>query len=215
MTRRVAAFREFATAHVPAPPARVLEIGCGDGELARSLAAGGFDVTAIDPNAPQGRIFERVRLEEFRDERPFDAVVASVSLHHIEDLAGALDKVVSLLRPSGVLVLEEFAKERLTGATARWYYQQRGALAAAGRVDSAVSGDFESWARESNSAHAEIHPAEAIRAELETRFAERFFERTPYLYSWRLDDALELLERRLIEEGAIEATGFWYAGERL
>ena len=58
-------------------------------------------------------------------------------------------------------------------------------------------------------------PSRSIRAELSSRFAERFFEWTPYLYSWRLDDALEPLERRLIAEGAINATGLWYVGDRL
>src|SRR5919202_5559733 len=60
---------------------RVLEVGCGSGELARALADAGHDVTAIDPEAPEGPLFRRVTLEAFDDPRPFDAVVASRSLH--------------------------------------------------------------------------------------------------------------------------------------
>ena len=44
---------------------------------------------------------------------------------------------------------------------------------------------------------------------LESRFAERLFERRPYLYSWERDDALLPLEQALIEEEAIEAPGLW------
>ena len=121
MTRRAAAFSEFLSSRLPAPPARVLEVGCGRGELAQALADRGFEIVAIDPDAPEGPIFLRVGLEDFADPRGFDAVVASVSLHHIEDLAGALDKIASFLPQGGVLALEEFAKERLAGATARWY----------------------------------------------------------------------------------------------
>jgi len=214
MTKRASAFFEFLNAQLPAPPLRVLEVGCGRGELAHALAERGFEVTAIDPSAPEGPIFQRVGLEDFSDPRGFDAVVASVSVHHIEDLAGALDKIASFLPSGGVLVLEEFAKERLAGATARWYYHQRRALAEAGREDT-VPDDYPEWERQSKADRADIHPVSEIRAELERRFAERFFEWTPYLYSHRLDDAVEPLERHLIAEGAIDATGLWYVGERL
>ena len=214
MTRRIEAFSEFVRAQLPAPPVRVLEVGCGKGELARALASQGYDVTAIDPAAPPGPIFQRVGLEDFSDTHGFAGVVASVALHHIADLAGALDKIVSFLPARGVLVLEEFAKERLSGATARWYYDQRRSLAEAGHAEAVVSEDFEQWEQESEAARAAVHPVSAIRAELESRFAERFFEWTPYLYSYRLDDVLEPLERRLISEGAIDATGLWYVGER-
>ena len=39
----------FVRAALPAPPARVLEVGAGDGELSVALAAAGYDVVAIDP----------------------------------------------------------------------------------------------------------------------------------------------------------------------
>ncbi len=214
MTKRASAFFEFLSAQLPAPPLRVLEVGCGRGELAHALAQRGFEVTAIDPSAPEGPIFQRVGLEDFSDTRGFDAVVASVSVHHIEDLAGALDRIASFLPPGGVFVLEEFAKERLAGATARWYYHQRRALAEAGRDDT-VPEDFDEWEQQSKAGHADIHPVSEIRIELERRFVERFFQWTPYLYSHRLDDGLEPLERKLIAEGAIDATGLWYVGERL
>jgi SAM-dependent methyltransferase len=213
VTKRTEAFLTFLASQLAAP-LRLLEVGCGRGELALALAALGFDVTAIDPAAPEGSIFRRTGLEDFSDARGFDAVVASVSLHHVEDLGGALDKIASLLPPSGLLVLEEFAKERLAGPTARWYYHQRRALAEAGREDT-LAEDFDTWQRRSEAELAEIHPVSEIQKELTIRFAERFSEWRPYLYSHRLDDAVEPLERRLIDEGAIDATGLWYVGERL
>jgi 2-polyprenyl-3-methyl-5-hydroxy-6-metoxy-1,4-benzoquinol methylase len=100
---------EFVLEQIGAPPARVLEVGCGEGELARALARAGHLVIAVDPRAPEGPIFRRVRLEELSDPGPFDYVVASLSLHHIEDLGKALDKVAYLLRAGGALVVVEFA----------------------------------------------------------------------------------------------------------
>jgi SAM-dependent methyltransferase len=59
----------LATRELPRPLARVLEVGCGRGELARKLAADGYEVLAIDPRAPEGPIFRRTTLEALRDER--------------------------------------------------------------------------------------------------------------------------------------------------
>jgi SAM-dependent methyltransferase len=91
---------EFVRDQVGPPPAQVLEVGCGEGELANALARAGHSVTAIDPRAPEGPIFRRVGIEEFTDPGQFDYVVASLSLHHVEDLGEALDKIANvLLRP--------------------------------------------------------------------------------------------------------------------
>jgi SAM-dependent methyltransferase len=68
---------DFVTAQLPSGPARVLEVGCGHGRLARALDERGYQVVAIDPAAPEGAIFQSVSLAEFADPTPFDAVVAS------------------------------------------------------------------------------------------------------------------------------------------
>ena len=214
MTLRTRMFLDFVRTHVPEPPARVLEVGCGSGQLALALAEHGFDVVAVDPQAPDGPTFRKVALEDFIDEQGFDAVVASLSLHHIHDLEGALDTIASLLPPRGPLVVQEWASERLTGATARWWYEQRRALASVGRSDSEVPDDYGAWTRDNAEHLADLHRTPALRGAIEERFREQFFEWRPYLHSWRLDDALEPLERVLIEEGAIEATSWVYVGER-
>ena len=212
MNRRLTALQAFLRVELPPAPARVLEIGCGEGELASALAEDGYRVVAIDPDAPHGSIFRSIALEDFSTADGFDAVVASVSLHHVDDLELALDKVAGLLLPAGILVLEEFAKERLAGPTAGWYYHQRRAAAAVGRSESAVAHDFETWQRELTDNLADVHPFADVRRSLEGRFVERHFAWTPYLYSYLLDDALEPVERELIESGEIAATGVRYVG---
>jgi SAM-dependent methyltransferase len=211
LSRRLQTFLEFVTDYVDRP-ARVLEVGCGGGELARALAAAGYDVTAIDPEAPDGTIFRRVTLEEFSDAAPYDAVVASLSLHHVEALDTAFEKLAAVLRPGGTLVLEEFAKERFVGSTAEWYFQQRLARQALGFDDHPVPSDFDAWFDAWTEEHADIHTSDEIRAELEARLAEQFLIWGPYLYDYWLHDALEPLERELIEAGAILPTGYRYSG---
>jgi SAM-dependent methyltransferase len=203
---------QFVLSQLPHPPVRVLEIGCGKGELACALANAGYDVLAIDPDAPDGPIFRRTTLEELGERGPFDAVVASVSLHHIHDLRAALDKVVSLLRPGGVLVLNEFGHDLLEEATADWYWGQLRALAAARGTDApaTLTEVREEWARE----HEGLHGYEAMRRELDARFDERHFSWEPYLFHELGGPATEGLERSLIAAGAIQATGFRYVGFR-
>lgn len=112
----------FAQAHLPDPPARVLEVGCGRGELAWAITGQGHRVTAIDPEAPEGGLFQAIALEEFSDPWPFDAVVCSRVLHHIDDLESALAKIHQLLRPGGVLIVDEHAWGRLDERRPRGSY---------------------------------------------------------------------------------------------
>jgi SAM-dependent methyltransferase len=192
--------------HLPPIPARILEVGCGEGRLARELEALGYCVTAIDPAAPEGAIFQPVSLEEFSDPMRFDAVVASRALHHIPDLGGALSKLRRLLAPGGRLVVFEHAWERLDEPTARWYLEQRRAT---GRgAPSSLQTCLAKWEAD----HAGLHSAAAMRQELDRRFTERFFAWTPYLHG-ELGETLEHEERTLIDAEAIRATGFLYVGE--
>src|SRR6266542_1582962 len=70
-------FTEFALSQLPGPPRRVLEVGCGyQGGVAPALAAAGYDVLAIDPDAAEGPLYRAIALEELDDPGPFDAVVA-------------------------------------------------------------------------------------------------------------------------------------------
>jgi SAM-dependent methyltransferase len=197
----------FVAEHLQAPPARVLEVGCGSGKLALELSERGWDVTAIDPEAPEGPIFRRVALEDFDGPGPFDAVVAQRSLHHIHDLEAAVERIASLLAPGATFVLVEFAHERLDGDTADWYLGQLAALHAAGRAE-APARDVEELRTE----YDELHTSEAMLAALRERFDELRFERTPYLYGELGGVASEALERTLIEAGAIDPTGFRWVG---
>ncbi len=102
----------------------MLEVGCGEGELARALSDAGYDVVAIDPVAPEGDIFRRTTIEAFAEPEAFDAVVASMSLHHLHDLGVALDKLVRLLR--GPLIVNELAWDRLEPMTTEWEEEHEG-----------------------------------------------------------------------------------------
>src|SRR5436190_19807666 len=95
----------FVRANLPSPPVRLLEVGAGDGALARALAQLGYDVLAIDPD-PAGADVRPVSLHELDEPHAsFGAAVAVTSLHHVQPLEGSLTRLAELLEPGAVLVV--------------------------------------------------------------------------------------------------------------
>jgi SAM-dependent methyltransferase len=124
----------FVRANLPTPPVRLLEIGAGDGALARALVAAGYEVVAINPG-PAGPDVRPVSLHELDEPAgSFDAAVAITSLHHVEPLADSLRRLAQLLAPGGVLVLDEFDVGAFDERAAAWWLRQRQTLGAAERA---------------------------------------------------------------------------------
>src|SRR5512146_1979716 len=129
---------------LPAPPARLLDAGCGDGAVAGWLAGLGYQVTAID--ADPGAVARaraagvpaiQADLVSYAD-RPFDAVLMLLTLHHMHPLPQALETVTRLLRPAGRLVIDEFAWDWADPATIGWFEDIAAILIAAGIADPAA-----------------------------------------------------------------------------
>ena len=212
----------FIRSWLPAPPARVLEIGSGDGGLALALAGEGWRVTAVDPRAPEGEPFVRGAVEDLdpSEHGPFDAAVAVLSLHHLHDLGVALEKIHSLLEPGAVFIVDEFSKEELEDeATAAYSFYQRLALLyggyspvthSAGAVYEGES--FECWRSRLGRSWEHIDEGRKILSALEARFEGREFASGPFLFRDGLDPLLEPLERKLIEAGRIRPIGFRWVG---
>ena len=198
----------FVVSHLDPPPARVLEVGCGSGDLARALADRGYDVTAIDPEAPVGDIFRTTSLEDFDDVGPFDAVIAVRSLHHVHDLEGGLDKIHDLLAEGGVLILDEFAWDQMDRRTADWYVSH---LSEPNHHDeSLIAADFPAaWIAE----HDTMHDSVTLTAAVDAVFERRLFEWGPYLAEhWLKRPDLVAEEEGLIRTGDINPLGFRYVG---
>jgi SAM-dependent methyltransferase len=212
---------DFVRSQLPPPPAKVLEVGCGSGELARSLSVGGWRVTGVDPEAPEDGLFVRATVEDLDVEvhGHFDAAVAVLSLHHAGELVNVLDKVCSLLKPGGVFVVDEFRKEHLADrATAAFFYHQQLSLLHAGRKGARggghqpSDGTFEAWHARVTGHRAAVHGEGDVLAPLRERFLTRSLSYGPYLFRHGLDAEVEPLERKLISEGGIQATGLRWVG---
>ncbi|WP_162605873.1 class I SAM-dependent methyltransferase [Jiangella aurantiaca] len=177
---------DFIDDHLPPGPARVLDAGCGDGALADRLRARGYEVTAIDIDPDLARPGVRIAdICGFRDD-PYDAVIFSLSLHHVADLDAALDSTGALLRPGGRLLLDEFAHECADESIADRFY--------------AAPGSLPRWRER----HREYHAGTAMVEAVARRFAITSLARVPYLHRYLEDaslrDAESVLGLQLVAE---------------
>jgi SAM-dependent methyltransferase len=224
----------FIEQHGPPPGCRLLEVGCGEGQLAAALTGLGFKLVAIDPD-PQcvraarerGVGAQAVEIEHFEG-GGFDAVLFTRSLHHVASLAVALDKAASALVPGGLLIVDEFDLAAADLATALWYYDTLAVFEIAGRIPQSDDPQsalppLDRWREK----HADLHEGARMRAAIAERFEILLEERVPYLYwtaaarllpSTRRDEEVErfvALEGRRIREKAINPVGLrWVARRR-
>jgi SAM-dependent methyltransferase len=182
----------FVRASLPPRPARVLEVGAGDGALAAELRDDGYDVLAIDPAG--GPDVLQVPLHEL--DAPahfFAAAVAVTSLHHVDPLAESLQHLAALLPPGAPLVIDEVDFGRYDIAAASWWLEHADHDSDAAAMVAEV--------------RAHMHTLAQITAALQPWFEVGPAVRGPYLYRWNIDPALRGAEEELIAAGRIPATG--------
>ena len=195
---------EFVSASLPPPPARLLEVGAGSGELAAALAAVGYDVVAIDP-AGEGDVVPVPLLDVDEREASFDAALAVVSLHHVEPFEPSCRRLAELVRPGGTLVVDEFDVGRFDERSAAWLLDR---WRETGRERERDPVDMVAELR------AELHPLETIVSVLGEWFDLGPVTRASYLYRWYLGEEYRAGEEALIASGSLPEVGARFAGSR-
>lgn len=123
-------------------PGRLLDVGCGEGQLSELARDLGHTVTAIDLTTPRtGRIdgveFIEADLDDglptlLQDRETFDTVVAADVLEHVRSPQRLMEDIRNVMEPHGQLVVSvpNFAHwyPRLRVATGMFDYDRRGIL---------------------------------------------------------------------------------------
>ena len=209
----------FVRDHAPPQPATVMEIGCGPlGGFVPSLRAAGYDAVGVDPEAPPGATYHRTGFQSFRATAPVDLVVASLSLHHVDDLGDVIDRMARALRPGGTVVVLEWAWERFDEGTAQWCFERLTEDTEPGWLHRRRQSWLESrkpweaylrtWA-----AADSIHPGETVMHQLEARFPSTVAEHGPYYFP-DLNGVGAADEQAAIDAGLIQAAGIRFVGRR-
>lgn len=108
----------------PQPGERILDLGCGTGDLANEISASGAHVTGMDDSAEMierakskypGLTFLAGDGENFDTESPYDAIFSNAALHWMKDADGVVRSVYGALKPGGRFVAEFGGKGNIDG----------------------------------------------------------------------------------------------------
>lgn len=204
---------------LPSPPARVVEIGCGAlGGFVPMLRSAGYEAIGVDPEAPGGEDFRRVEFERLELEGAVDAVIASASLHHVEDPAEVIGRIDEILAPGARVIVIEWDWKAFDEQTAEWCFARlerdgehdwlrhhRDRWVASGLP---WSDYLANWAREER-----IHPAAELLRLLDERFHREHLALGPYFFA-DLAETSEKDEVAAIAAGELRAGRVDFVGRR-
>ena len=208
---------DFVRAALPAGSRKILEIGCGTGELAAALQAAGFRLVALDSDPACAAEARDKGVDARTCEWPselddtFDAGLFTRSLHHVAPLDEAIAAAVAALEPSGRIIVEDFRAEGGSERSRAWFMDAVSRV----RLPEEALGAVVAKAGPPHNDH-DLHSSSAIadalarHGEVQADDAAYYFRYAePYLPESAAEALLEE-ESKLIAAGTIDPLGRRY-----
>lgn len=96
--------------------AKVLDVGCGNGNNSRQIASLGFEVLGIDVsqatideakrlNKYENLSFEKIAVEDLEISNKFDAIICCEVVEHLHQPTPVIKTLINLLKKDGVLIV--------------------------------------------------------------------------------------------------------------
>ena len=186
----------FVKRFLPPGCQRVLEVGCGSGDLAAVLSNDGYSVVAIDMDkesidaAQQLGVDARVATWPESTDGRFDAVLFTRSLHHIHPLRESIKHLTATLTQTGRVIIEDFAYESADEKTLRWFstvfrqLKNMPALAINQDVWEKVLSKAETLEAWRENHEKELHTAGEMNGELQKVFGRVVRENAAYFFRY-------------------------------
>jgi len=119
-------YAKFLVSHIPDGIKRILDVGCGSGQIARMLVEMGYQVDCVSPSTylskqarqllgGNSRIFECL-YEELQTDNRYDLILFSESFQYIRP-EEAIKKTFSLLNEGGYILICDFFKRDTPGSS--------------------------------------------------------------------------------------------------
>jgi trans-aconitate methyltransferase len=207
---------------------RILDVGCGSGQLTESIRTCGAQATGIDASSEMigdartrfpHVAFQVARAEDFRFDEPLDAVFSNAALHWVLDYRAAAKSIFGALRRGGRFVAEMGGKGniekirtallqvladegfQLNAVTEVWYFPSPAEYAAVLEEAGFTVNALHYYTRKTELASSERGIADWL-----LMFGQPFFTGIPPEKVWSIAEKVqELLRPELFENGK------WYA----
>ena len=186
----------FFTSRIPLG-AEILEIGCGEGQVAFELLSRGYRLTGLDSDPELVATAQKRGARAFMaswpefDSAPVDVIAFTRSLHHISPLRAAVGRAQDLIRRTGLLLIEDFAFGEANETTIAWFLEvlnsKRGLTLinpVAGQLVTDLLNSKDSMAVWHRNHDHGLHSMTAISRAVAERFIIRETELVPYLYRY-------------------------------